>query len=127
MRCVARIPVVSLLILATLGLVRQAPAQEPRIGSRVERRGDEIVVCGQLYHSTAPVVLWSDPRGIRRLSTGAEVRPPRRGEHATAREEGAGPGESLQPAAEGAVRAGGRARPGWRMGPPPPSEGRRPV
>src|SRR3954447_13806546 len=63
MRCVARIPVVSLLILATLDLVRQAPAQEPRIGSRVERRGDEIVVCGQLYHTTTPVVLWSDPGG----------------------------------------------------------------
>src|SRR3954454_678792 len=63
MRCVARIPVVSLLILTTLDLVRQAPAQEPRIGSKVERRGDEIVVCGQLYHTTAPVVLWTDPGG----------------------------------------------------------------
>jgi N-acetyl-anhydromuramyl-L-alanine amidase AmpD len=38
-------------------------AQEPRIASRLERRGDEIVVCGQLYHTTAPVVLWSDPGG----------------------------------------------------------------
>lgn len=32
-------------------------------GSRLERRGDEIVVCGQLYHTTAPVVLWTDPGG----------------------------------------------------------------
>ena len=30
---------------------------------RLERRGDEIVVCGQLYHTTAPVVLWMDPGG----------------------------------------------------------------
>ena len=32
-------------------------------GQRLERRGDEIVVCGQLYHTTAPVVLWMDPGG----------------------------------------------------------------
>jgi hypothetical protein len=30
---------------------------------RLERRGDEIVVCGQLFHTTAPVVLWTDPGG----------------------------------------------------------------
>jgi N-acetyl-anhydromuramyl-L-alanine amidase AmpD len=41
-------------------------AQEPdgpRPGERLERRGDEIVVCGQLVHTTAPVVLWTDPGG----------------------------------------------------------------
>jgi N-acetyl-anhydromuramyl-L-alanine amidase AmpD len=27
------------------------------------RRGDEIVVCGQYFHTNAPVVLWSDPGG----------------------------------------------------------------
>ncbi len=27
------------------------------------RRGDEIVVCGRLFHTGAPVVLWSDPGG----------------------------------------------------------------
>lgn len=35
----------------------------PRPGDRLERRGDEIVVCGQLVHTTAPVVLWTDPGG----------------------------------------------------------------
>ena len=38
-------------------------AQEPRPGDRLERSGDEIVVCGQLFHTTAPVVLWTDPGG----------------------------------------------------------------
>jgi N-acetyl-anhydromuramyl-L-alanine amidase AmpD len=33
------------------------------VGERLARRGDEIVVCGQLYHTTAPVVLWTDPGG----------------------------------------------------------------
>lgn len=33
------------------------------VGKRLERAGDEIVVCGQLYHTTAPVVLWLDPGG----------------------------------------------------------------
>ncbi len=27
------------------------------------RQGDEIVVCGQLFHTGAPVVLWTDPGG----------------------------------------------------------------
>ena len=30
-------------------------------GEKLERKGDEIVVCGQLYHTTAPVKLWMDP------------------------------------------------------------------
>jgi hypothetical protein len=56
-------------LVCALGIVIVAasttPAAEPpaRLGARVERRGDEILVCGQLYHSTAPVVLWSDPGG----------------------------------------------------------------
>lgn len=35
----------------------------PRPGEAEGRRGDEILVCGQLYHTTAPVVLWIDPGG----------------------------------------------------------------
>ena len=38
-------------------------AGPPGIGQRVERLGDEIMVCGQLYHTTAKVVLWTDPGG----------------------------------------------------------------
>ncbi len=33
------------------------------LGTRLERTGDEIMVCGQLYHTTAKVVLWTDPGG----------------------------------------------------------------
>jgi len=32
-------------------------------GAPLERLGDEIVVCGELYHTGAPVVLWMDPGG----------------------------------------------------------------
>lgn len=35
----------------------------PRPGTLLERRGDEIVVCGQLFHTGTPVVLWLDPFG----------------------------------------------------------------
>jgi N-acetylmuramoyl-L-alanine amidase len=37
----------------------------PRVrpGTPLERTGDEIVVCGQLFHTGAPVVLWMDPGG----------------------------------------------------------------
>ena len=32
-------------------------------GQPLKRLGDEIVVCGQLFHTGAPVVLWTDPGG----------------------------------------------------------------
>jgi hypothetical protein len=36
----------------------------PRAGAELERRGDEIVVAGRMFHTGgAPVVLWSDPGG----------------------------------------------------------------
>ncbi|HSW45755.1 MAG TPA: peptidoglycan recognition family protein [Phycisphaerae bacterium] len=34
-----------------------------RPGDPLARRGDEIVVCGQLFHIGTPVVLWLDPNG----------------------------------------------------------------
>lgn len=34
-----------------------------RPGEPLDRLGDEIVVCGQLVHTGAPVVLWMDPGG----------------------------------------------------------------
>ncbi len=34
-----------------------------RPGDRAERSGDEIMVCGRLIHTGAPVVLWTDPGG----------------------------------------------------------------
>ncbi|WP_240911021.1 N-acetylmuramoyl-L-alanine amidase [Paludisphaera soli] len=46
-----------------LALPGSAKADEPKPGDRLERRGDEIVVCGQLFHTTTPVVLWTDPEG----------------------------------------------------------------
>jgi N-acetyl-anhydromuramyl-L-alanine amidase AmpD len=33
------------------------------VGEQIARAGDEIMVCGQLFHTTAPVVLWTDPQG----------------------------------------------------------------
>ena len=42
---------------------REATVSAVRPGERAERRGDEIVVCGQLFHTGAPVVTWMDPGG----------------------------------------------------------------
>jgi hypothetical protein len=36
---------------------------DPSVGEPVARRGDEIVACGQLFHTTTRVVLWTDPGG----------------------------------------------------------------
>src|SRR5438094_626244 len=41
-----------------------APARTDwRPGALLPRAGDEIMVCGQLFHTGAPVVLWTDPGG----------------------------------------------------------------
>jgi hypothetical protein len=40
-----------------------ALADGPKVGEPLERKGDEIVACGQLFHTTTRVVLWTDPGG----------------------------------------------------------------
>ncbi|WP_337173691.1 peptidoglycan recognition family protein [Paludisphaera sp.] len=54
-------------LVAALGLLAIAPlalaADDPKPGDPLERRGDEIMVCGQLFHTGTPVVLWTDPGG----------------------------------------------------------------
>lgn len=40
-----------------------AHRRAPPVARRLPRRGDEIMICGQLYHTRAPVVLWTDPGG----------------------------------------------------------------
>lgn len=46
-----------------LQIVIEQTALAAEIGQQIERSGDEIMVCGQLFHTTAPVVLWTDPDG----------------------------------------------------------------
>ena len=48
---------------AALLLFLSACAASPKVGERLIRSGDEIVVCGQLFHTGTRVVLWSDPGG----------------------------------------------------------------
>ncbi|MBL8764424.1 MAG: N-acetylmuramoyl-L-alanine amidase [Phycisphaerae bacterium] len=40
-----------------------ACAASPRPGDELARRGDEILACGRLFHTGAPVVLYCDPGG----------------------------------------------------------------
>ncbi len=49
--------------LTILSIPLLANAAEPKPGARVERKGDEIIVCGQLFHTGTPVVTWLDPGG----------------------------------------------------------------
>ena len=53
--------VLLLAVVFLLTSVRTANGVE--IGEQIQRTGDEIMVCGQLFHTTAPVVLWTDPKG----------------------------------------------------------------
>jgi hypothetical protein len=52
-------------VVAVLCFCAAARGAEPpaRIGAQLARRGDEIMVCGGLYHTTTRVVLWTDPGG----------------------------------------------------------------
>ncbi|MCC6677535.1 MAG: N-acetylmuramoyl-L-alanine amidase [Phycisphaerales bacterium] len=46
--------------LITLALIAGCAARPPQ---PLARRGDEIMIAGQLFHTGAPVVLWTDPGG----------------------------------------------------------------
>jgi N-acetylmuramoyl-L-alanine amidase len=46
-------------------------------GTLLERSGDEIVVCGQLFHTGTPVVLWTDPGGYDAYRVEARFENPR--------------------------------------------------
>lgn len=52
-----------LLIVLGSSLAAFGAEPQPKPGDRLPRSGDEIVVCGQLYHTTTKVVLWTDPGG----------------------------------------------------------------
>ena len=53
-----------LALLVVFGTAAAADEPRPKVGEKLTRSGDEIVVCGQLYHTTARVVLWTDPGGF---------------------------------------------------------------
>lgn len=59
---VGRTPCFAVALLLALGLAG-CTATRPRVGERLERQGDEVVACGQMFHTGTPVVLWSDPGG----------------------------------------------------------------
>jgi N-acetyl-anhydromuramyl-L-alanine amidase AmpD len=53
----------AVLLFVCLSFPAAAAEPEPKVGDRLQRRGDEIMVCGQLFHTTTRVVLWTDPGG----------------------------------------------------------------
>src|SRR5687767_699197 len=59
---VARVIVALALSLVIVGCRATHRAEKP--GARLERKGDEIVIAGQYFHTSAPVVLWTDPGGF---------------------------------------------------------------
>lgn len=54
---------------------REAPRPAPRPGDRLARRGEEIVVCGQLFHAGTKVVLWMDRGGYDAYRAHPRFRP----------------------------------------------------
>lgn len=60
-----RVPLSILACLSIAGLLAGCAAPGPygTPGEPLPRLGDEIVVCGEFFHTGAPVVLWLDPGG----------------------------------------------------------------
>lgn len=56
-----RLPPSAAIVLGSLALA--GCRASPRPGEPLARLGDEISVCGRLYHTGTPVVLWTDPGG----------------------------------------------------------------
>lgn len=57
------------------------------VGEPNARTGDEIVVCGQFFHTTAPVVLWMDPGGYDAYRVERRFAPLEKAEWDVSREE----------------------------------------
>ncbi|MBK9384008.1 MAG: N-acetylmuramoyl-L-alanine amidase [Planctomycetes bacterium] len=74
-------------------VAEELPATAPLPGERLPRRGDEILVCGQLFHTGTKVVLWTDPYGYDAYrvdlrfpaETGKRAEPPQGARYATLR------------------------------------------
>jgi len=66
-RYVFEVCIPMLLVFIFVALLRISPTPPERNGDapgqQIARKGDEIVVCGQLFHTGTPVVLWMDPGG----------------------------------------------------------------
>jgi N-acetylmuramoyl-L-alanine amidase len=93
--------------------VAAVPPPPPHAGTEAARTGDEIMVCGRLFHTGAPVVLWTDPGGydayrVWRRFTPTETRPisPEAGCD-TANRYGIRPVEKLPPVDQDRIRAAG--------------------
>lgn len=71
-----------ILLIAAALLIPQCAAPRPRPGSgpgpgaELVRRGDEIAIAGRLFHTGAPVVLWTDPGGYDAYRTERRFVPP---------------------------------------------------
>ncbi len=58
-----------------------------KIGEKLPRRGDEIMVCGQLFHTGAPVILWTDPGGYDAYRTERRFSPLNKSSYAATTQE----------------------------------------
>lgn len=71
-----RTAVLNLLAMACLAQYASVAGCAGRAGKPAPRNGDEIMVCGQLFHTGAPVVLWTDPGGYDAYRTDRRFAPP---------------------------------------------------
>jgi N-acetyl-anhydromuramyl-L-alanine amidase AmpD len=68
-------------IAVDLSATERAKVDRP-FAERLNRTGQEIMVCGQLYHIGAPVVLWTDPGGYDAYRTERRFAPWREASYA---------------------------------------------
>lgn len=80
----ASVILTALALTATLDSLVQAA---PKPGTPLARRGDEIVVAGQLFHTGTRVVLWTDPDGYDAYRTERRFAPLDKADFATSQKE----------------------------------------
>ncbi len=79
-------------ILILLSLVPLSGCIQQRIGDiAYQRKGDEIMVAGVLFHTGAPVVLWTDPGGYDAYRTEKRFAPIKSSSWEATKKDGGGP------------------------------------
>ena len=79
-------------ILSLLSLVSLSGCIQHRIGEvAYQRKGDEIMVAGVLFHTGAPVVLWTDPGGYDAYRTEKRFAPIKNSSWEATKKDGGGP------------------------------------
>jgi N-acetylmuramoyl-L-alanine amidase len=85
------VPVIILALLGLLAGCARSHATRSTTGQPLARTGDEIMIAGRLFHTGAPVVLWTDPGGYDAYRVERRFAPPEKASWEETLKQGNGP------------------------------------